>query len=476
MRLRLWSVLFSLLLVTMVLAVGCQPVPPVETPPVETPPVETPPAETPPAETPPPEVTPVETPAEPGELPVTGEVTITFWAAPNPPQEVFWTEMAQRYMDQFPNVTIQVQAMPEAPTSEAGILTAIAGGQAPTASENIFIGFGGELSRADAIVPLNELEGWEDLLAARSMNDTIQGWEFADGNYYVLPIYSNAMLFGWRIDILEEIGYDAPPRTYSEILEMGQQLREQRPDTFLWARAALTEATWWERWFDFFILYYAASNGQPLITGDEVTADDEAAVEVLTWLQQLAQEDLLLTEEVTDPFETGVSVMSQLGPWTFTAWAERFPDLQLDQTFALTPPPVPDDHPEGEPVNTFADAKGLVVYAQATEDQRAVVWHFIRWVYANPENDLNWMQRTSLPPARDDLATNEVFAGFFDQNPELLAYAEQIPNAVPPLEHPEFTEIQVALGEQALVPVILGQKEPQQAWDDWRNATEGIIQ
>jgi multiple sugar transport system substrate-binding protein len=86
------------------------------------------------------------------------------------------------------------------------------------------------------------------------------------------------------------------------------------------------------------------------------------------------------------------------------------------------------------------------------------------------------MQRTSLPAARDDLATNEAFMSFFDEHPELLAYAEQIPNAVPPLEHPEFTEIQVALGEQALIPVIRGQKEPQQAWNDWKSAAEGIIQ
>lgn len=469
MQKRIWFVILSVLLMTSVVLSGCQLL--AEPGPTDS----TPPA----AETPAPDETPAaeqgETP-EADEEPLTpGEVSVTFWSAPNPPQEAFWAEMAQQYMEENPNVRIQVRAMPEAPTSEAGILAAIAGGNPPTASENIFIGFGGELSRNEAIIPLNELDGWDDLLATRSMEQSIEGWEFGDGNYYILPIYSNAMLWGWRIDRLQELGINEVPRTYSEIIEVGRTLREDDPNQFVWARQALAEDTWWERWFDFFILYYAASNGQPLITENEITADDEAAVQVLTWLQQLAQENLLLTQPVTDPFETGVSLSTQLGPWTFSAWAEQYPDLQLDENFVLTPPPVPDDH-TGEEVNTFADAKGIVIYSQASEEEQQAIWEFIQWVYSNPENDLAWMERTNLPPARDDLATNEAFRAFFEENPELLAYAEQLPLAVPPMDHPEFTEIQAILGQQAVIPVIMGQKEPEQAWQDWRTAVEPILQ
>lgn len=470
MKKRLSIALLSILLMASVALSGCQLVAEPAEPVDPTPPV---------AETPIPDVTPdpdlVETPDVDEEPVAPGEVRIVFWAAPNPPQEAFWAEMAQQYMDENPNVIIDVRAMPEAPTSEAGIMAAIAGGNPPTASENIFTGFGGELQRNDAIVPLNEMEGWDDLISTRSMQQTIEGWEFPDGNYYILPIYSNAMLWSWRIDRLQELGFDEAPRTYSEIIEVGQALKQDDPNQFVWARPALTEDTWWERWFDFFILYYAASDGQPLITGDEITADDDAAIEVLTWLQQMAEEDLLLTQPVTDPFETGVSLATQLGPWTFAAWAEQYPDLALDENFVLTPPPVPDDHPDEE-VNTFADAKGIVIYALASEEEQQAMWEFIQWVYSDPENDLNWMQRTNLPAARDDLATDETFAPFFDENPELLAYAEALPLAVPPMEHPQFTEIQSLLGQQAVIPVILGQKEPEQAWQDWRAAVEPILQ
>jgi multiple sugar transport system substrate-binding protein len=403
------------------------------------------------------------------------KLDLTFWAAPNPTQEAFWSDMAERYVGQNQNVSIEVTAMPESPTSEAGIQTAIAGGTAPTASENIFIGFGGELARSQAIVPLQELSGWDETISGRNMEQTIENWQFGDGNYYILPIYTNAMLFSWRLDILSELGYDEPPRAYNEILEMGSDLQEQMPDTFVWARNALTSNTWWERWFDFFIFYNAASGGAPLIQGNDVTADDEAAIQVLEFFGELAQNDYVLTQESQNPFETGLALMIQLGPWTFPSWEEQFPELQLGDNYELTQPPAPARMVDGE-TKTFADAKGLVLYRQASEQQRQEMWDFIRWVYSDPANDLKWMRDTSLPPARDDLATNETFQEFFSENPELVPYAENISNAVPPIAHPQFTEIQRALGDQAVIPVVRGEKDAETAWNDWKEEATTMMQ
>ncbi len=420
-----------------------------------------------------PDTTPAATPGEEAPLEREEALEIVFWAAPNPPQEAFWSEMADMYREANPNVMIEVSSMPESPTSEAGIQAAIAGGTAPVASENIFVGFGSELYRSEAVVPLNEMEGWQALLEDRSMEESIQSWQFDDGNYYILPIYSNAMLFGWRIDILSEIGYEEAPVTYSEIMEMGDALNEVYPDKFYWARAALTDPTWWERWFDFFMLYDAASGGQALITGDEVTADDDAAIQVLTFLQNLSENDLLLTQESQHPFETGLSVSGQLGPWTFPTWEEQFPELVYGETFGLTMPPRPEGT-EGD-VKTFADAKGLVFYRQASAEEREAMWDFIRWVFADPAHDLAWLERTTLPPVRDDLSTNETFQTFFENNPALVPYAENIPNAVPPLAHPEYTQIQRLLGEEAVVPVVNGDKDPEAAWNDWKEAVQPVL-
>ena len=59
--------------------------------------------------------------------------------------------MAEQYKEVNPNVEVTVSAMPESPSSEAGIQSAIASGTAPAASENVFRGFASQLAEAQAM-------------------------------------------------------------------------------------------------------------------------------------------------------------------------------------------------------------------------------------------------------------------------------------------------------------------------------------
>lgn len=412
--------------------------------------------------------------ANPSTLNAKEEVKFDFWAAPNPPQKAFWQDMANKYMEANPNVKIKVNSMPESPTSEAGIQTAIAGGTIPAASGNINPGFGNELFKSEAIVSLNKLKGWETLIESRDMEKAIKGWKFSDGNYYVLPVYSNPMLIGWRLDIIEKVGSDEPPKTYSEIIDLGQELKEKFPGKFIWVREALGETTGWERWFDFFILYHAASNGQPLISGGEVTADDGAAIEVLSFLSNLAKNDLLTTRTMNNPFEEGYSVMSQIGPWTFPSWKEQYPNLKFGETYTLKMPPVPKGTPANK-IKTFGDSKGVVVYSQVSEEKQRAAWEFISWVFKKASNDLKWLQQTGLLPVRGNLTNQDGFQNYFENNPQMIKYAENIPNAVPALKISNWSKVQKELGDEAVVPVIRGKKKPKEAWEDWKLTVKKML-
>lgn len=402
------------------------------------------------------------------------DISFEFWAAPNPTQSAFWKQMAEKYQDENPNIDISVTAIPEKPSSEASIQAAIAAKKAPAASENIMRSFGAELAKNEAIVALNDLPGWDEIIEERNMSKTIESWQLEDGKQYVFPIYSNAMLFGWRLDILKELGYDEPPKTYSEIIEVGKKLKEQDAEKFIWARDSLAKNDWWERWFDFFMLYNAASDGDTFIDGSEFVADEEAGIKVLEFMKDLEENDLLLTDEATDPFETGVGIFSTVGPWDFPGWEEKYPELKFGENLVLAAPPVPDGVDPSES-KTFADAKGVVIYSQATPEQQEAVWDFVKYVFADAENELKWLEATNLPPARDDLAENEVFAQYLSENPELGEYAKMIPNAVPPISNPNVIEIQTIIGEQAVNPIISGQKDTEQAWEDMKQEIEEVL-
>ncbi|HEY8394712.1 MAG TPA: extracellular solute-binding protein [Thermaerobacter sp.] len=405
------------------------------------------------------------------------QVSITFWTAPNPTQEKFWREMADAYMKEHPNVKIEVAPIPESPSSEAGILTALSSGTKLTASENVFVGFGAQLANNNAIVPLDTLPGFNELVQQRKMEELIEGWRFPDGHIYIFPLYSNAMLFGWRMDILKELGYDQPPRTYSEILELAEKLRATYKDKFLLARKVLVEPqNWWERWFDTFTLYYAASGGKPFLQGNQVVADEKAFTEVLRFYAELAKRDAILTRDATDPFETGVAVWNVIGPWTLPYWKEKYPELKVGEQVVFTPPPVPDGVPADQATKTFADAKGVVIYRHASEAEQQAAWEFIRWVLSNPENDAKWLQETNLPPARGDLAENAAFQETLSKTPGLEDYARAVPTGVPPVAHAKFEEIHRIIGEQAVAPVVRGEKSPEQAWQDMKRALEEAVQ
>lgn len=404
------------------------------------------------------------------------QVSIVFWSAPNPTQEQFWKTMADKYMEEHPNVKIEVAPIPESPSSEAGILTALSSGQKLTASENIFVGFGAQLVESEALVPLDTLPGYQDLIKARKAEELVEGWKFADGHQYILPIYSNAMLCAWRMDILKELGFNEPPRTYSEILAVGEKLKAQYPDKYLWARKELIDPQkWWERWFDFFTFYYAASDGTPFLTENKVTADKDAAVAVLQFIKDLNDKGLLLTAEATDPFETGLTIWAVVGPWQLPYWAEKFPELKIGENVVFTPPPVPDNFPEGKTPKTFADAKGIVIYKHATEAEQQAVWDFIKWVLSNPENDATWLEMTGLTPARGDLTANEAFKQYFEQNAGLKVYADAVPTAVPPIMRKEFTDLQNNMTEVMMIPLINGTVTPEQAFEAVKTSWENML-
>jgi multiple sugar transport system substrate-binding protein len=400
---------------------------------------------------------------------------ITFWAAPNPPQQAFWTQMAKDYMAKNPGVTITVKPIAETPSSEASIQSALAGGTAPTASENIFTGFGSTLVQSQAVVPLDQMPGWSDLIKARNMEQTIQSWKFSDGHTYILPMYTNSMLVAWRSDILKQLGYSQPPKTYSQVLDLGKKLKAKFPNKYVWADSDLGKDTWYARWADFFTFYDAASNGHSFISGNKFTDDDNASVQTLTFFQQLAQENQLLTQTVTDPFENGNSLMEVIGPWTFTTWQQKYPNLKYNDTYTLAPPPVPDNMANTSAVKTFADAKGIVIYKQSSQQQQQEMWSFVKWVLSDPSHDLTWLNTTAEPPARDDLSTNPLFASYFTKNPELVPFAANIANSIPPFTNPNYTTIQQSLGDNALIPVIKGQAAPADAWNKWKSSTQSTL-
>ena len=110
------------------------------------------------------------------------------------------------------------------------------------------------------------------------------------------------------------------------------------------------------------------------------------------------------------------------------------------------------------------------------QEQINAIWEFVKWVFGSVENDVAWFKQTNLLPLREDLTTNPAFAAVFAEAPELIPYAEELPYAVPPLKTPKVQDIQTALSEYGMIPALLGQKTPEQAWEDAKREILSLLE
>lgn len=409
-----------------------------------------------------------------------GEKTeVTFWAAPNPTQVKYWKSMAADFEKKNKNIDIKVTQMKESPSSEATIQSAIASGTQPTMSENITRSFAAQLAQSKAIVALNKdsvtKSGLTGIVKARNMSKTMGNWQFANGSQYVVPFYSNPMLFGWRLDLLKELGINQVPKTYSDVMKVADALKAKKSKSVVWALSTGADPTAWQRWFDFFPLYDAASDGHTFVDGKKFAADAKAGKEVFSFVQELYKSGNLLTSKTTDPFETKLAVMNIIGSWTFPNWKEKYPDLKFGENYTLTAPIVPDSMKNAKNIKTYADAKGIVIYAKATADQKKAAMKFMKFVFGNAKNDVQMLETTSLLPARDDAATNAEFSKYFAANPFMKVYAENVPNGVPAMDNSNYNDIQESLGKEGWIPALKGEKTPAKAWSDMVTGIKGSL-
>lgn len=407
------------------------------------------------------------------------KTTITFWAAPNPPQVKYWEQMAKDFHEKNPDITVKVTQMKESPTSEATIQSAIASGTAPTMSENITRSFAAQLSKSKAIVPLNSdvstKSTMSSLVKNRNMTKTIKSWKFSDGNQYVIPLYSNPMLVGWRLDSLKELGINTVPKTYSDVEAVAKALKAKNSKEVVYANPVATDPTAYQRWFDFFPFYDAASDGAGFVNGSKFVGDKKSGEEVFEFVQNLYKDNQFITKKTTDPFETKLSLMNIIGPWTFPNWAEKYPDLEFDKNYTITSVPVPDSMKNAKNIKTYADAKGVVLYAKATTAQKKAALKFMNFTMGNVKNDVKLLNTTSLLPARDDASTNAAFKTYFDKNPEMKVYAENVPNAIPAMDNASYNDLQEKLGNEGWIPALTGKKTPTKAWNDMEKAIKGAL-
>ena len=384
-------------------------------------------------------------------------ITVNFWTAPQKVQYDFWTNKAEAFNATNTKVgdkvvKLEVQQMPETPSSEAGIQNALATGTAPAISENINRGFATTLAQSEAVYSLENEDWFKDIVKNRALESVMPGWEI-EGSQYVIPMYVNPMVLQWNTKALKELGFDKAPETKAEFDSVITKFNENKDKmsaigvTHVSYRNSLIRPDqWWDRSSDFQNIYLAFSGGKSWVEGNKLVLDKEIAKESFEFFGSLG--NTLLTSEVPNIWaeENPQVLFTIAAPWEIQALREG--GKVYGENYTYGPMIVKN---QGDTPYNYADAKGLVLYKadNITDEIHQGAIEFMKWLY-NEENsaktDLEWLEATTMLPVRGDLLENEEFSKYLAENEELKALAGQVEYAIPGMPHDKMAQIQEALG------------------------------
>ncbi|MDQ3398581.1 MAG: sugar ABC transporter substrate-binding protein [Deinococcota bacterium] len=384
------------------------------------------------------------------------QTEVTFWPSSNPEEIAFATEIVGAWNAQHPDIQVKMQPIPASRSTEEVLLAAIAARTTPDVAANIYPGAISQYVDAGGLYEHDTLPNFMDFMMARSGEAVVRLYTHPSGHVYQIPWKANPVMFAYNVTLLEEAGI-APEdlATYSGFLEAARKVKETwGGEKFLYAPTV--DVTWWQRFFDFYTLYIAASGGQTLLDAEgEVIFDNEAGQEVFGFLGTLFSEGLAPKGQTSrNRFFEGTALIEPAGPFTMPFYERNAPEGFV---FDLMPPPVP-DRLAGEPVFTYGDPKNIAIFSTSRHPEEA--WQFIQFILS-PENDAHFMELTGQIPYRVGMESDPLFAGMITERPMIQHFVEQNARTRGVDDTPYLIEIFDAISREYEAAVVQGARSPE---------------
>lgn len=289
------------------------------------------------------------------------EEALNVWVSLGRDQAQIVKEMVDSYF--VPETGIQVSIN----LVQGGILEATLAGKGPDVA--FFIGgdFPIQLAARDCLVDLSEFDDYEEVITRFSDNIMTLYTYHAGENEIIcgLPITQNYSMMFYRTDVLASFGFDNPPETWDELIEMLPVLQRSymgigfNCDTFgtLMVQNDMT--------------YY----------NDTLTAtrfDEQTAVECFEmWTKFYTTYSFEQTFDQFTRFRTGEYPIIITGYTFYNQLYTAAPEIRGLWDFALMPGTVQEDGSISHA--TTSSSAGAIIFSKLNETQRQNAWELIKW-------------------------------------------------------------------------------------------------
>ncbi|HEY3519502.1 MAG TPA: sugar ABC transporter substrate-binding protein [Rhodanobacteraceae bacterium] len=371
--------------------------------------------------------------------------TLEFWTIGREGEAV--VKLLPEFQREHPDIRVRVQQIPLTAAHEK-LLTAYAGGSLPDLVQigNTWIP---EFAALHALEPLDARVSGSRDIRADDYFPTVWGTNRIDGVVYGIPWYVDTRLLFYRVDLLHEAGFEAPPRDWAQWQAQMDAIRA-KSDGKRWG--ALLPTNEYDQ-----LLALALQTHVPLLRdggryGNFESAGFRRALAFYVGLFKRGDVPAYTNVQVGNPWEEfgrGAYVFYLSGPWNIGEFRKRLPASQQDR-WSTAPLP----GPEG-PGDSVAYGSSLAI--PRTSRQQGAAWALIEYLSRPRVQQRFYELLGDLPPRRSAWESAEL-----KNDPKLHAFREQLERLAPAPPVPEWEQI-VNMMQDTAARVIAGQLTVDQA-------------
>lgn len=402
----------------------------------------------------------------------TNVVTLTYWPAPNPQEVQLADSIVNEWNQLHPNIRVIMQPIPVSQSTEEVLLAAIAGRTTPDVCSNIWPGALAEFTRLGGLIALDQFHDFDSTILERTSEEIVESLKDPNGHFYQMPWKTSPVMMLYNKRLFKESGVTTVPRTYTEFYEAAKKVtRDTNNDgqIDIWMGERDIRPIWWQRWFDYYCFYIAASGGKTFFVKGAPNIDQKASEEVFAFYQKCYSENYFPHTffQGGDPFLLERKATNFAGPWNLPTIKAQAPNLQL----GVAPLPVPDDHTG--PVYTYGDYKNIAIFSTTKHPKEA--WAFVKFM-VQAKFDLMLLTIANQIPLRKELRKHPMFKEYFQQNPFMVEFADQAVYTRSVDAAPDLKEIFDALSQEYEASAVYGKKTPQKATTDFLKRMNMIVE
>ena len=330
----------------------------------------------------------------------------------------------------------------------------------------------GQFAASNWLEPLDEYIARDDFDLAPFFGDIIEFADRYEGSTVAMPVYIDAGLLYFRSDLLGKYGYEEPPDTWSDLVEISLEVqageRNQNPGFwgFLWQGAQYEGLVCT-------FLEFATSNGGMLVDRQgNLVLDREENIEALWFMRDLIFDHEISPpntytemkeEEVRSTFQSGNALFERNWPYAWGLHQDEDSPVRGKVGIGLLP--------RFEGGRHAAALGGWHVGISRSSDAKAASWELLKFVVSR-EAQLGFALRLGWNPARRDLYDSEEIA---EEAPHLVDLKAVFETATARPNVPYYSLLSRAL-QQKVNAALSGSLEPEEALAEAQKEALDIVQ